>query len=341
MGGWLSGYGDVIEFTYPNPEDPYLDWRRGRGFLDFVRNLSDEQIIEYAKLYVAWRDKRLRECGVVRIEREREDGEVEREYRVYVPRLRYLRRNYYGWIKELELPRAYYRFITLTFSRDRSIVEVWKNVNKWISKCLHRVRNELRRKYQAEMYYMWVVECHKDGYPHVHIIWALNRYIEELKFEDLLKMFQKYWVDDAGRALCAPQGVDIRYAGTEVEDIKRYLLKYLVKDQSGIWGIEVERGLVRARLCALLIWAFKVKLFGISKKLKNVMKMVSSGRCEWLGKTSVYRLWRFSDTRLDLGVFVELFLSKGSYLIDEDKVLLLIGPSLVLGAGGGGGLVYH
>jgi hypothetical protein len=330
-----SEFRDVVEFTYPG-DDIWLDWRNRRGFLDFLRSLDEGEVLEFAKNFIVWRDKRLRECAFfrVKIRKEREGGEVEEreEYRVYVPRVRYLRRSYYSWIKDLELPEARYRLITLTFYRHYSLVEVWKNVNKWVSKCLHRVRTYLRRRYGVDVFYLWVIECHKDGYPHVHILFWLSKYIPEWSFEELLSLFQRYWVDDRGNCLCAFQGIDIKYVGRDVERVKEYILKYLVKDHESIWAVEVEGGLVRVRLCALLIWAFKVRLFGISQKLKRLIS-VARRDVSYLGKVSAYRVWCFAFEWMDFKSFMQELLGRGYVIVDEERVPYLL-------RGGAGGL-YH
>jgi hypothetical protein len=319
-----SGFGDVIEYPYPSPDDPWLDWRREKGFLDFLRSLNDELILEFGKLYIAWRDKLLRKCGVFKVKVKDDLGKEREEYRVYVPRTRSLRSNYYAWVKDLRLPSGYYRFITLTLYRSISIVEAWKNINKWTSACLHRVRNELRRRYRVNMSYLWVVEVHKDGYPHVHILLGLNRYVPGLTFEVILAMFQRYWVDEKGNRLCAENGVDVKYAGTDVSKIKDYLLKYLVKDHWRIWTVEVENGVVRARLSTLLIWAFRVKLFGISQKLKSLLEWVKR-EVQFLGKVAAYKLWRYMYSSIcGFNDFLKGLLRKGWVRVKEEEVMRLL-----------------
>ncbi len=260
MSSKLDRFKDVIEYAYPNPDDPKLLRVHKKGFLEEIRQASVEEVLEYAKLFAVWRDKKLRSCPVV----EFEDGKIG----VGLPKVRSLRKDYYAWIKDLDLPKLNYRLVTLTLFRELGIVYSWSRVNRWISACLHRVRVKLKRDYGVDILYLWVVEVHKDGFPHVHILFGLSRYVPALSFEVLLKIFQDAWVDDDGRKLCAKQGVDIRYIGRDVEKVKNYVLKYLVKDHWKIWAIEVKDGLVRARLSTLLIWLFKVRLFWDVPKAK-------------------------------------------------------------------------
>jgi hypothetical protein len=315
---------DVIEYTYPDPNDLRLSWLNQKGFFEYVRSLNEEELLNFAKLYPAWRDQRLRKCAVIKFKKVNELGDEKVEYRVYVPKLRALRKNYYIWIKDLELPKGYYRLITLTMHRQIGLIEAWKNVNHWISACLHRVRTKLKRRYKVDMYYLWVVEVHKDGYPHVHILYSLKRYVKDLTFEVLLRIFQESWVDDEGNRLCAEQGIDIKYVGTDVNKVREYLLKYLVKDHDKVWGYQEKQGLVRVRLSTLLIWAFRVKMFGMSKKLKRARRVKSySYNYEWVGKTSVYYLYRFVFNACDFVEFKKRFCFFGWERVDERFVPLL------------------
>jgi hypothetical protein len=274
---------DVIEFPYPNPDDPRLAQVHKRGFAQFIKSASEDVVLEYAKLFPVWRDRRLRSCPVFYFE---EDGKVA----VSVPWLRALRSDYYEWIKDLELPRVYYRLVTLTFHRVYGLIYVWRDVNRYVRACLNRVSVKLKRDYGVEITYLWVIERHKDGFPHVHIVFGLDRYIPS-SFEVLLRAFQDAWVDDFGNPLCAPQGVDIRYIGRNVRAVKEYLLKYLVKDHWKIWAIEVKGGIVRARLSTLLIWLFKVRLFGMSRNLKRPQK-VKKGGVKFYGRVPLHVLYR-------------------------------------------------
>jgi hypothetical protein len=321
----LDKYKDIIEYCYPDPSDPRLSLMNQKGFLAYLRSLNEDELLDFAKLYVAWRDQRLRKCAVIKFKEVNELGEEKVEYRVYVPKLRALRKNYYMWIKDLELPRGFYRLITLTLHRKISIVEAWKNINHWVSSCLHRVRTKLRRKYRVDMSYLWVIESHKDGYPHVHVIFCLGGYRKGLVFEELLKIFQESWVDDSGNRLCADQGVDIKYVGRDAGKVKDYILKYLVKEHDKIWGVRIEGGLVRVRLSTLLIWAFRVRMFGMSQKFKRAMR-AKYYSYEFLGKTSVYWLWRFVFDGFDFAVFKERLYFRGFEKVDERSVCLLCNP---------------
>jgi hypothetical protein len=310
-------YGDVVEFAYPNPDHPMLARVHRKGFLDEVKRAPEGEVLEYARLFVVWRDKKLHGCPVL----EFEDGMVA----VATPKIRALDRRYYEWIKDLELPKCNYRLVTLTLYREIGIIRAWANINHWISACLNRVRVKLRRSYGVDFVYLWVVEVHRDGFPHVHILFGLSRYVPSLTFEVLLKIFQDAWVDDDGRPLCAPQGVDIRYIGRDVKAVKAYVLKYLVKDHWKIWTVEAKDGVVRARLSAMLIWLFRVRLFGMSQGIKRPEK-VKKGKAVFHGRVALRKVWVRVGYDMPYEDFKTGFLWRG-ILKFENKYLFLLVPS--------------
>ena len=311
-------YGDVIEFPYPNPDDPRLGRVRAKGFLDEIRRAPDDEVLEYAKFYVVWCDKKLHGCPVF----EFEDGKVA----VGAPRVRALKKDYYAFIEDLGLPRMLYRLVTLTLYRELGLIYSWAHINRWISACLHRVRVKLKRDYGVDVLYLWVIEVHKDGFPHVHVLFGLSKFVPELTFQVLLKIFQEAWVDENGRPLCAPQGVDIRYIGRNVKKVKAYVLKYLVKDHWKIWAYEVQDGVVRVRLSALLIWLFKVRLFGMSQKIKRVVK--PKKKVVFHGRVALRVVYRRVGYEIPYEEFKKEFLRRGVLKFDNSYLPVLV-PSVV------------
>lgn len=319
MGAKLGVYLDVVEYSYPNPDDPKLLRLHKKGFLEEIKRASEDEILDYARLFVVWCEKKLRSCPVW----EYEDGVVG----VGVPKVRALRSDYYLWIRDLELPRVYYRLVTLTLYRELGFVYSWANINRWVSACLNRVRVKLRRSYGVDILYLWVIEVHKDGFPHVHILFGLSRYVPALTFEVLLRIFQEAWVDDEGRSLCAPQGVDIRYIGRDVQRVKDYILKYLVKEHWKIWAYDVREGVVRVRLSALLIWLFRVRLFGMSQKLKR-FERERKRSVAFRGRVPLVVVYRRVGYDVPYEEFRKEFLRRG-VLRFENRYLPILLPSVV------------
>jgi hypothetical protein len=317
----LSAFKDVVEYAYPNPDDPRLLRVHKKGFLDEIRHAPVEEVLEYAKLFVVWRDRKLRSCPVL----EFEDGFVA----VATPKLRALKKNYYDWVRDLDLPKLNYRLVTLTLFRELGFVYSWSKINRWVSACLHRVRVKLKREYGVDILYLWVIEVHKDGYPHVHILFGLSKFVPALTFHALLRIFQESWVDDDGRPLCAPQGVDIRYVGRDVQRVKDYILKYLVKDHWKVWAVEVKDGMVRVRLSTLLVWLFRVRLFGMSQKLKRVSR-VKKGGVRFVGRVPLYSVYRRVGYDMPYEEFKRGFLYRGLLKFDRSYLFVLV-PSLASG----------
>jgi len=167
---------------------------------------------------------------------------------------------------------GYWYLLTLTLFREVGFDNAWKNINRWTSKFLNRFRTYLRTKYRVNPSYVWVIEDHKDGFPHVHILFRMP-FIQELNFQVLLKMFQSYWVDDQGNSLCAPNGVDLDYIGRDVQRVRDYVLKYLVKQHHKYWAVqELPNGMVAFRRSTARIWLYRVKLFGMSQDIRAKLR---------------------------------------------------------------------
>jgi len=284
------GYEDVVVCPMPNPDDPRLRKVHKKGFLEMLRSASSEEIDEWASLYPAWYLSRFRKMFVLW-------SPSAKKVRVGVPRLRSHRSDYYSWIRFLPLPRGgYWYLLTLTLYRSVSLQDAWRNINRWTSRFLHRFRVYLKTKYNAEVSYLWVVEVHRDGYPHVHVLFMMP-YIYDLNFYVLLSKFQSYWVDDNGNSLCAPQGVDLKYLGRNVQAVRDYLLKYLVKEHHKYWRVGmIPDGRVVYRKSSALMWLFRVRLFGMSQDIRaklrerESLRQKNSSDYVWYGFVSANRL---------------------------------------------------
>ncbi len=263
----VLAYQDAVVVPFPNPDDPRLFKVHKKGFVEEVKGASVDEVDEWAGLYPAWYMKRFHKMIVLW-------SAKDKKVRVMVPKLRSHRSDYYSWIKYLPLPEdgGYWYLLTLTFYREIGFDNAWKNVNRWTSKFLNRFRTYLKTKYGVSPSYLWVVEVHKDGFPHVHILFRMP-YIRELDFKTLLSIFQSYWVDDDGNPLCAKQGVDLEYIGRDVQKVRNYCLKYLVKNHHKYWRVQLlSDGRVAFRRSSSRMWLYKVKLFGMSQDIRAKMR---------------------------------------------------------------------
>ncbi|WP_340695935.1 hypothetical protein [Hydrogenobacter thermophilus] len=173
--------------------------------------------------------------------------------------MRYFRRSYYSFVKYVDLPSLNWVLITLTFSRSISLQDVYANLGSWVSAFLKRFREYLRKKGFRNFIYLWVVEIHDDGYPHVHIL-------STFPFVDINRIYS-WWRDSCGNSLSAFQGIDVKFIGRNVQKVKNYVLKYMVKSHGKYWAFSLRGDRVTVRLSTLLLWYFRVRIFSSSRHL--------------------------------------------------------------------------
>jgi len=126
-------------------------------------------------------------------------------------------------------------------------------------------------------------------------------YIKELDIKTLLSMFQSYWVDDEGNPLCAPQGVDLLYIGRDVQRVRDYVLKYLVKNHHKYWRVQLlPNGMVAFRQSSACMWLYRVRLFGMSQDIRGKLREKSKDDAKggfsgysFFGSVSANRLHKF------------------------------------------------
>ncbi len=287
----VLSYKDAVVVPFPNPDDPRLAKVHKKGFVELVKGWRDDEVEEWASLYPAWYMRGFRRMAVLWFP----DRKV---VRVSVPKTRAHRADHYAWVRYLPLPEGgYWYLLTLTFYREVGFNRAWANVNRWTSKFLNRFRTYLRTVFRVNPSYLWVVEDHEDGFPHVHVLFRMP-FIQELNFQRLLSMFQSYWVDDDGKPLCAPHGVDLKYIGRNVQQVREYVLEYLVKNHHKYWRVELlPNGLVAYRRSTTRMWLYKVRLFGMSQDIRAMVrerfkreKGRGEGRCVFYGSVSANRV---------------------------------------------------
>jgi hypothetical protein len=295
MGRSVASYPDAVVMPFPNPEDAKLVRVHKKGFAGFVKSLSGDELEEWLKLYPAWYIRGYRQFIVLY-------NPDEKKVRVVVPKRRSHRADYYSWIKHLPLPKGgYWYLLTLTLYRSIGVENAWRSINRWVSKFMNRFRSYLNTVYGKDLSYLWVVEVHEDGFPHVHILFRMPYVDPKLTFNRLIDFFHSWWVDDDGNPLCARHGVDLKLVRGGVNEVRAYVLKYLVKNHAKYWRVEVyPDGRVAYRRSSALMWLFRVRLFGMSQDIRGSLrekeKNREKGRSKWVwyGTTPsslVYRLF--------------------------------------------------
>lgn len=225
-------------------------------------------------------------------------------YRVSTPKTRYHRRHYYSWLKHIEVKQGNWIFITLTLRRDlMPLFVAWLLIGVFISLFLNRMRNFFRRRGRTITYF-WTVEPHSDGFPHVHLL---------VSFPFIpLEQIIKWWRDKTGIPLSSSEGVDVKFIGNNTQQVKQYLVKYLVKSHSKLFSFTSERisassthFRVLVRLSTLLIWLYSVRLYGSSRDFFKATRSFET--CfVFLGFTFLLALYerRYAPLGIDFSEFL-------------------------------------
>jgi hypothetical protein len=209
-------------------------WRRDRGNVLTQRELAAAAHTERRA------DMCCSEC--VTLERRLPAAGVHLE-RIQVPMRCGLRRcgSCFDAKRQLAAPRmqgAWKQFVTITIPHDEySRMHAWRNASRWMTELTERLQSRARRgrrqcvswncRDRAPHYEMdtqgkklelaWVVEPHKDGFPHWHIAWSAD-YV-------CFDYLRECWDDVAGLGITH---VVVRKV-YDPESIARYMIYYLTK----------------------------------------------------------------------------------------------------------------
>lgn len=130
---------------------------------------------------------------------------------------------------------------------------------RYLNKTFDKLRVYLRRKYRCAPQYIRVLEFHKNGNPHFHVL--IDRYIA-------LEWIREAWVAVGGGYM-----VNIKFV--DVHRVSRYLSKYLTKE-------------------LLMSAPLRCRRVTTSRGIKLFEKQPSETRWELL-KVSIYRLRHMCD----------------------------------------------
>jgi len=109
-------------------------------------------------------------------------------------------------------------FITLTYSHnDISCADAWRSVHKWINRFTRALRKDYPKESGWKLEYAWVLEPHKDWYPHVHMVTNVPKH-DIPRIVELWRNSCRLYVG----------WVTIKFV-TEQNGVCRYLAKYLKK----------------------------------------------------------------------------------------------------------------
>jgi hypothetical protein len=302
------------------------DWSGGRA----VRN--SHNALELARLYVLWFLFKLKSLPVIlkyvvpSVPKEVKEVTIDHlkallgvpkkdKVIVRAPKYRAFRKGYYAYIKHLDLPKVNWVLITLTLKRDISEQDAWANISKFVSDFLHRMRVYLRKVRRfTNFHYIGVIEPHDDGYPHVHIL-------ASFPFVDVEQIYS--WWKSQGAQLSAFNGVDVEFIGRDVEKVKEYVLKYLVKSHDKYWRFYFHGDEVKVRRSTLWMWYFRVPLLFMSRSIRRLVRALRSrfraqlaqdgSHYVFVGISDFWLLWRllYKPLKIPLVEFFRGFIDCG------------------------------
>jgi hypothetical protein len=119
-------------------------------------------------------------------------------------------KRYKAAIREIAEREQLNRFLTLTLDPRK----IEGSPVRYLRRVFNKFRVYLLRKYGKSIKYIAVLEFHKNGNPHLHIL--LDRFIKQ------------QWISEKWSALGGGRIVDIKFV--DVHRISRYLSKYLTKE---------------------------------------------------------------------------------------------------------------
>lgn len=213
-----------------------------------------------------------------------------KKYKYTYANNRYVNPRYYAKYKHLDFPKGYkWLLVTLTVRRDIPLCTAWANIGSWVSAFLNALRTYFYRR-KVKIPYFWVIEPHKDGYPHVHILIAFPF----LPIEKLLS----WW------AYSDPQGVDVRFIGSDTQQVRNYVIKYLLKGQYVDFAIDYKAGFIEFGIIPFLLYYNRVRLLGrsrgfILRELKKVSDWVFIGRADFVYDTLYDLRERLDSLKID------------------------------------------
>jgi len=121
--------------------------------------------------------------------------------------------------------KSYHAFFTITLARSYPIGQAWKKIIKSyarrVLKTIERIENN------KIIFYIGVLEAHRDGYPHIHMLVIFKKPMKLFKWKNMYRFVRKREWD---KALGSDKSnfIDV-FALRNEREIVGYLLKYLSK----------------------------------------------------------------------------------------------------------------
>ena len=144
------------------------------------------------------------------------------------------------------------------------------------------------RQYLPDNRYVWIMEPHKTGYPHLHVI--IFDDVNQETQEAINRLWSKKY-----KAGSADHGVNfaIKSPDESIRSIRNYLMKYVAKGfttTGSKFGGGDTRGTGELVFNAL-VWQHKWRIFGASRSLSKVMRHKKKTEIDVLRKYFGTELW--------------------------------------------------
>jgi hypothetical protein len=121
--------------------------------------------------------------------------------------------------------KSYHMFITVTLKRSYPIGLAWRKIIKSyarrVMKTIEKVENN------KIIFYIGVLEAHRDGYPHIHLLVVFKKPLKVFKWKNMYRFENKRLWDQA-LGSNKENFIDV-FALRNHREIRSYLLKYLSK----------------------------------------------------------------------------------------------------------------
>jgi len=123
--------------------------------------------------------------------------------------------------------RSFHMFITVTLARSYPIGQAWKKIIKSyarrVLKTIERIENN------KIIFYIGVLESHRDGYPHLHILVVFKKPLRVFRWKNMYRFERKReWDQALGIDVSKSNFIDV-FALKNKKEVVGYLLKYLSK----------------------------------------------------------------------------------------------------------------
>jgi len=121
--------------------------------------------------------------------------------------------------------RSFHMFITITLSRKYHIGLAWKKIIKSYARRVIKTIEKIENN--RVLYYIGVLEAHKDGYPHIHLLVIFKKPLKVFEYKKIYRFENKRLWDQA-LGSDKENFIDV-FALRNKKEVVGYLLKYLSK----------------------------------------------------------------------------------------------------------------